>query len=279
MANKALGRKESHPPSDYISAVKQIQRLTRKYLGYAVIYDQIIIDFQARAFSNPTIVEIGVAAGGGLETWRRLFPGARIIGVDLSEAPKAMEIDGYEILTLDMGKEESWQELKAHLGESADLIVDDGGHTNVQQLSALAHGIELLSEGGYLVIEDLHASFLPNYYNPSRYSTWSFLQKLSDDLQRSHSVVPSNPDQGSLAFLIDLTLQGPSIFGLRRKNEATNLSENLVGGLDNSLFVRDYKFDDRVKLPRWIPVFFKDKIHSIESRVRSMRKSRAFFKK
>ena len=188
-----------------------------------------------------------------------------------------MEADGYEILTLDMGKEKSWQELEAHLGGPADLIVDDGGHTNVQQLSALAHGTKLLAEGGYLVIEDLHASFLPNYYNPSRYSTWSFLQKLSDDLQKSHRVVPSNPGSKSLAWAIDLTLQGPSIYGIRRKKDAANLSENLVGGSDNSLFVHDYKFDDRLNLPLWIPGRIKDMIHRVESRIRSMAKSRTFF--
>lgn len=262
---------------DYLGAVGRINRLSRKYYGYAAVYDQIIRDFRSRKLCSPTIVEIGVAAGGGLETWRQLFPEARIIGIDLSPKPKVMEAEGYEILTLDMGIERSWATLGEYLGHGADLIVDDGGHTNVQQLSALAHGFDLLVESGYLVIEDLHASFLPNYFNPSRYSTWSFLQKLSDELQRSHKVVPINPHSSSLAWSIDVTLQGPSIFALRRKTQDSELSANLVGGQDNSLFVHDYKFDDRTQVPKWIPSLLRSWIHKFESKVLSRRKSKAFF--
>ena len=91
-----------------------------------------------------TFMEIGVFNGGSLHMWREYFgEQARIIGVDFNPIARELEKDGFEIYIGNQESSEFWLELKNKVGY-VDIILDDGGHKNGQQIATLYNGVELI---------------------------------------------------------------------------------------------------------------------------------------
>ena len=63
-----------------------------------------------------------------------------------------------------------------------DIILDDGGHTNDQQIISLTHSIENINDRGLYVVEDVHSSYQKHYGNPYKYSFMNFSKKTIDDI-------------------------------------------------------------------------------------------------
>lgn len=223
----------------YSEAMSRSRRCTGKYDHYSKMYDIVLESLP----SAPTVLEIGIANGGSLQTWRTLLgPDARIIGVDLNRHAKKMEEEGFEVLILDAGLIESWEELQRRFFRTIDLLVDDGGHTNRQQILALTQGTSLIKDNGWLVLEDLHASFMKEFGNPSPGSTARFLNRLSSDLHRLHPRSEARPRNGTLASSIDYMLLATSWAGLRIHHDMAAAVE-LKAGEDASLMDYDHRWD------------------------------------
>jgi len=224
----------------YLDAMARATRRTAKYRGYAALYDMVVATLPPR----PTVLEIGIANGGSLQTWRSLLGAdARIIGVDLNPGAAVLEQEGFEVLVLDTGLEASWHALRARLGRSVHLLVDDGGHTNRQQISALIHGVDLVVDGGWIVIEDLHASFMDEFGNPSGYSTARFIGSLIDDLHRRHPRSDVKPRHPNLASAVDHVVAGTSWVGLRIDRRREGADDEIVAGDDDTLMDYDHRWD------------------------------------
>lgn len=108
--------------------------------------------FGARRLVTRRVLEVGVQTGGSIALWERFFPGAEIVGVDVTlaklthtpgERTKILVKDAYEVDTL------------AELGGGFDIVIDDGPHTLESMIFAAANFPALLAEGGMLVIEDV----------------------------------------------------------------------------------------------------------------------------
>lgn len=93
-----------------------------------------------------TLVEIGIDRGGSLELWRKYFPMAEIIGIDIEDKE---EVPGVRIIKGDQLDPETY----ASIG-TVDILIDDGGHTVEQQLGTLEMLYPKLRAGGLYVIED-----------------------------------------------------------------------------------------------------------------------------
>ena len=59
-----------------------------------------------------------------------------------------------------------WKDFYKKVGK-IDIIVDDGGHTNEQQLSTFINSYRNVNNDGLLVFEDTHASYMRKFGNPS----------------------------------------------------------------------------------------------------------------
>jgi hypothetical protein len=82
-------------------------------------------------------MEIGVFNGGSLHMWKEYFgDAARIIGVDLNPIALELEKDGFEIYIGNQESADFWLDLKSKVGD-VDIILDDGGHKNGQQIATL----------------------------------------------------------------------------------------------------------------------------------------------
>lgn len=61
----------------------------------------------------------------------------------------------------DQGDPKDLERFMVEHGRDFDVIVDDGGHTMVQQMTSLQHLWKAIKPGGIYFCEDLQTSFLP----------------------------------------------------------------------------------------------------------------------
>ena len=153
--------------------------LSIKYDTYFLVYESLLEKYVGK---DITIVEVGVFNGGSLFMWREFFgPSARIIGVDLNPIAREWEKHGFEIYIGDQGCENFWQDFFHKVGV-VDVIIDDGGHTNLQQVITTHNAIPHVRDGGVLIVEDVHTSYFREFGNPSRYSFINFAFRIVDGI-------------------------------------------------------------------------------------------------
>jgi hypothetical protein len=160
-----------------------------KWSNYFNIYETLFSPYVGKQI---TFVEVGVLNGGSLLMWRNYFgPQARIIGIDNNPNCKKLEkIGDFEIIIGDQGNPEFWRSLK-NQNIQIDILLDDGGHTNKQQIVTVYNSLDLINDDGLIVVEDTHASYMSEFGNPSKYSFIEYCKNLIDIL---NSRFIRNPD-------------------------------------------------------------------------------------
>ena len=172
-----------------------------KHENYFAIYDEILGEFKGRQI---TFVEIGVLHGGSLFMWRNFFgDAARIIGVDLSDKAREFEKFGFEIFVGDQADPSFWRKFFSEVGP-VDVVLDDGGHTNRQQLVTLKSTIPNIKDGGLLIVEDTVSSYMTDFGNPSAKSFTSHSKLLIDDLHSDALPLPT-PTSGLEKFIFSIS--------------------------------------------------------------------------
>ena len=154
-----------------------------KWEKYFEVYDHIFGKFKNKKI---TFVEVGILNGGSLQIWKNYFhPDSRIIGIDLNPACKKFEKNGIEIFIGDQSDENFWESFFKKVGK-IDVILDDGGHTNNQQIITTLKSIPNINDDGILMIEDTHTSYMRKFSNPNKYSFINFTKKIIDDVNFKH---------------------------------------------------------------------------------------------
>jgi len=165
--------------SETLKLFLESEYYSRKHLKYFKTYDQLFAPYKDKKI---TFCEIGIASGGSLKMWRKFFgEKARIIGIDLNPECKNLEQDGFEIFIGSQSDPNFWTNFFNKVGK-VDIVLDDGGHTNLQQILTSVYCIPNINDEGLLVTEDTHTSYINNYGNPSKYSFISFSKKIIDDI-------------------------------------------------------------------------------------------------
>jgi hypothetical protein len=160
------------------AAFSNSPQYSTKYDSYFPVYEELLSKYRYK--QNVTLVEVGVFHGGSLFMWREFFgPQARIIGIDLNPGAMQWEKHGFEIFIGDQGSDTFWSEFYAKVA-NIDIVIDDGGHTNRQQIVTSHHAVKNLTNGGLLVVEDVHTSYFREFGNPSKYSFIKFSHKIVD---------------------------------------------------------------------------------------------------
>lgn len=158
---------------------KKTKYLSIKHESYFYTYTELFEKYRGK---DIVFVEIGILNGGSLFMWRDFFgKGARIIGIDLNPEALKWKQDGFEIYIGNQDDPEFWEVFFKEIG-CADILLDDGGHTNRQQIITTASCIEYINDGGMLVVEDTHASYMKKFGNPSKYSFINFAKHLVDSI-------------------------------------------------------------------------------------------------
>lgn len=150
-----------------------------KFENYFPIYEKLFSRFRNKKI---VFVDIGVFSGGSLFMWKEYFgEKAKIIGVDLNPGAKKFEKYGFDIFIGDQSSEKFWRDFFTKVGP-VDIVLDDGGHTNFQQINTVIACSRNVNDDGLIVIEDTWHSYIKKkYYNPSKRSFINFCKKLIDD--------------------------------------------------------------------------------------------------
>ena len=145
-----------------IQQTEEYFRISHDYLRH---YDYLFAQFRAEKFS---LVEFGCAGGASLRTWEQYFPNAEIYGVDLDEDAKQHEKGRVHIVIGDATSPETLAALKAQTGGSAFIILDDASHAWSDQRRSFELFWDMVTPGGFYVIEDLMCASAGAYpkYSP-----------------------------------------------------------------------------------------------------------------
>jgi hypothetical protein len=158
-----------------------------KWKSYFEIYNNM---FQKYKDKKITFVEVGVDRGGSLFIWKDFFSkDSRIIGIDTNPDAKKLEEYGFEIFIGDQSNENFWSDFYKKIG-NIDILLDDGGHKNIEQIITLNCSLPFINNDGKIVIEDTHASYIKKHYrNPSMFSSMNFFNLIVDSINRRSPVV------------------------------------------------------------------------------------------
>lgn len=172
------------------SFTKGITKASHRWLHYFEIYDRHFSRFKDK---EVCIVEIGVAQGGSLQMWKNYFGlKAKIIGVDINPNCKKFEEDRIEVIIGDQSNKTFLKTLIKY-APKIDVLIDDGGHTMIQQMTTFDMLFPHVSASGIYLCEDLHTSYLPRfgggYKNSNTFIEYS--KNLIDYLNAWHSIDPS----------------------------------------------------------------------------------------
>ncbi|MCC9055310.1 class I SAM-dependent methyltransferase [Microbacterium sp. F2E] len=163
--------------------------LSVKHSTYFPVYDHLFSKYVGK---SPVIVEVGVLNGGSLFMWREFFgPAARIIGVDLNPEATWLREDGFDIHIGDQTDPEFWADFFADVGD-VDIFLDDGGHTYPQQIVTASSAMDHIRDGGVLVVEDTHTSYMADFGGPSDTSFISWAVNLVHGINRRFSAFASD---------------------------------------------------------------------------------------
>jgi hypothetical protein len=157
---------------------------SRKWNKYFFIYERLFKDYKDK---DITFVEIGIQNGGSLEIWRKYFStNSKIIGIDLNKDCKKFEKNGINVEIGNQSDPEFWKGFFLKYGK-VDIILDDGGHTNLDQIITTVNTVKHIKDGGILVVEDTHTSYMKSWNSSSRMSFIEFSKKNIDDINSKHS--------------------------------------------------------------------------------------------
>ena len=115
------------------------------------------LDRHFRAFRDGPVhfLEIGIYSGGSLSMWSQYFGlQAQIYGVDIEPACKSYETDTTKIFIGDQSDRAFWKDFRETV-PLLDIVVDDGGHTPLQQRVSLEELLPHLRPGGIYLCEDI----------------------------------------------------------------------------------------------------------------------------
>lgn len=164
--------------------------MVNKWVHYLDAYQK---EFSALRDRPIKLLEIGVSEGGSLELWRNYFgPQATIFGIDIDpqcahrvDAPNQVRVGSQD-------DPEFLRRVVAEMG-SPDIILDDGSHIGKHQEASFRTLFPLLQNGGLYLIEDLHSSYWPGFYQGGyrrRGSAIELAKALIDDMHGWYHQVP-----------------------------------------------------------------------------------------
>lgn len=154
-----------NPLEAFFNSRRPTDRGIWKWLHYFDVYHRHLARFRGPAPIN--MLEIGVYGGGSLEMWAQYLddPVARgligvehgpptIHGVDIDPACKGFERGGVKIHIGDQASSAFWSTFRSEV-KPLDIVIDDGGHREDQQLAAWRNLWMHMNPGGVYIVEDV----------------------------------------------------------------------------------------------------------------------------
>lgn len=165
-----------------------------KWEHYFPAYEENFSSYRNKDF---VFLEIGVAAGGSLQMWRKYFgPLATIVGIDINPECKEHEEPGINIR---IGDQSDHNFLKSIIDEFGipQIVLDDGSHHVSHINSSFDFLYPLLPANSIYMVEDLHTAYWEECgggaFNQATFinRTKNFIDQLNADHSRG-AITPNN---------------------------------------------------------------------------------------
>jgi hypothetical protein len=195
-----------------------------------------------------TILEFGVAGGGSLQFYRKILgKNVRIIGVDLN--PKCAELAnlGFEIFIGDQSDPKFLSELFQKIGW-IDILIEDGGHTNFQQITTIIKALPHINDGGVILIDDMQCSYHQRWGNPSKFSTVNFLKSQIEDINYRSNKLTRRGVPGIFSETVFSITFYEALVALRIDRSLASSGEFITSSGDSNDYSSDYRYFGNSKL-------------------------------
>ena len=155
------------------------ENFSSKHEKYFDVYEEYFSKYKGK---NIIFVEIGIFNGGSLKIWKEYFgPNAKIIGIDINPECKKFEEDNIDVHIGNQSDPRFWDDFFNQVG-NVDIILDDGGHTNLDQIITTIKCVDKINDDGVLMVEDTHSSYIELYNSSEKFSFINFAKKIIDDV-------------------------------------------------------------------------------------------------
>jgi cephalosporin hydroxylase len=134
-----------------------------------------------------TLLEIGVLGGRSVRMWKKYFPNAKIVGLDIN--PEVKVDPGIELVIGSQSDPQVLEEIASKFGPFR-IVIDDGSHVVDHMLASFKYLWPYVEKNGWYVMEDM----LCTYSNA--HGTWPGM-KYNED-------IPSNNRSKINEFLVSL---------------------------------------------------------------------------
>ena len=222
---------------------KSSPKYSIKWNNYFEIYENLFKRFKNKKI---TLVEVGIGNGGSLFMWRSYFgKKAKIIGIELNPEAKKLEGNGFKIHIGDQSNPDFWKNFYKKVGK-IDILIDDGGHTNLQQITTLMESINHINPNGIIVVEDTHTSFMKDkgFKNPSKFSFINFTLMIVEILHRRNPMIKKKLNNLSMLINSIEYFDSITVFNIAKKKLIK--SKNLENNKKLRIFFDDFRFKKEI---------------------------------
>ena len=174
-----------------------LEKISDKWDPYFDVYEKHFARFIGK---SPKILEIGVQNGGSIDMWIQYFgEGTQIVGIDV--LPQCAELqypENVEIIIGDQSSNDFWDGFLSNHTDF-DIVIDDGGHTMIQQIVTLNRVFPHVKDGGVFLCEDTHTSYWKDWgggWNSPKTFLY-YAKELTDYINKEH-LVPGYISKNSL---------------------------------------------------------------------------------
>ena len=255
-----------------------------KHTTYFSVYDNLFHKFKDKKI---VFIEVGIFQGGSLFMWREYFgQQARIIGIDINPGAKKWEKDGFEIFIGSQSDTKLWENLFKKIGK-VDIILDDGGHTFEQQIITAESVLPNIKDGGMLVVEDTHTSYMSEYGGISNMSFISYAKNMIDGINYRYEHFKNKKRHNKNVFSLQF-FESFVIFNINSKLSSIESTwiENNGESMPSEYFIKSqnkisktvYKMLTKNKQIKAIALMMYKIFMPLKTRVKNNLKLRKYFK-
>jgi len=131
-------------------------RVINKWSQYFDVYDRHFSKYRGKEI---VLLEIGTFHGGSLQMWKSYFGDkAKIYGIDINPNCKEVEEENIEIFIGSQSDRKFLREVRSKI-PPIDILIDDGGHTMLQQIVSFEELFDHIKPDGVYLCEDIHTSY------------------------------------------------------------------------------------------------------------------------
>ena len=167
-------------------------RIAHDYLRH---YDFFFASFRDDKFN---LLEFGCQRGNSLRMWEKYFTNAEIYGVDIDESTKVNEKDRVHIVIGNAVEKNTHDQIKS-ISDKFFIILDDASHAWGDQRLSFELFWDLVTPGGFYVIEDLECGTLGAFpeYPPKIQDAQPFYEYIFDRARYLRWAPDREPDKNS----------------------------------------------------------------------------------